>query len=266
MRIYSLESVPNQGYSIDMVSNDKLGGGKESRRMGKRGGKHVSSEEFRDLFRRGKPVRISRLVEKLGVSRSTVTRQMRRHGTLTSINDNAAFCVLPRACRFDALGFCRFGRTVFFRDGNQLDAIVRLVSESASGMELPQINAAIGSRTAMQALNLVRDGRLQRRKLGELYVYLAADARRAERQLAERDEARRKSAPLGPEESLAQFLAEESRENVELLLKVLMTCLRHPQFSAKSVALSLVRRGSQTSTEQVRKLFERFELGGKRGS
>jgi len=49
------------------------------------------------------------MVEILGVDRSTVPRQMRKHRTLTSINRNAAFCVLPAMCRSDEAGFCRFG-------------------------------------------------------------------------------------------------------------------------------------------------------------
>ena len=225
---------------------------------------HISSEEFRSLFHRGKPVRISRIVEILEVDRSTVTRLMRRHGTLTSINRNAAFCVLPGMCRFDESGFCRIGEMRFFRDGNQRDAICRLVAESNKGMALPDINAAMGAKMAMQALNLVRGGRLKRRKYNGAFVYFASDAETSERQFGLREEASgEKVAAPSPEERLGQFLAEESRESVELLAKVLLTCLRHPRFSARSVALSLIRRGKQTSTRQVREWFERFALRGK---
>jgi len=224
---------------------------------------HVSSEEFRSLFSNGKPVRISRMVEILGVDRSTVTRQMRKHGTLTSINRNAAFCVLAEMCGFDEAGFCRFGETRFYRDGNQRDAICRLVCRSGEGMDLPEINAAMGSKMAMQVLNLVRDGRLQRRKCNARFVYFAADSDTSEGQIRQREGGCEQTAPLPPEESLGQFLAEESRESIELLVKVLLTCLRHPHFSAKSVALSLIRRGERTSTEQVRELFEQFALRGK---
>jgi len=231
--------------------------------MKRQGHRHIPGEEFRGLFRRGKPVRISRIVEQLGVSRSTVTRQMRKHRTLTSINRNAAFCVLPEMCRFDELGFCRFEQTRFFRDGNQRDAISRLVAEGESGMTLPEINAAMGSKMAMQALNLVRDDRLQRRRCKSGFVYFAADAETSERQIGRREGTSERDGALSPEESLGQFLAEESGESIELLVKILMTCLRHPQFSAKSVALSLIRRGERTSTTQVRELFERFALRGK---
>jgi len=130
-------------------------------------------------------------------------------------------------------------------------------------MELSEINAAMGSKMAMQVLNLVRDERLQRRTCNARFVYFAADPGTSESQIRQREGGSRETGPLPPEERLGQFLAEESRESIELLVKVLVTCLRHPRFSAKSVALSLIRRGERTSSEQVRELFERFALRGK---
>lgn len=229
--------------------------------MKRTGRTHISHEEFRELFRRGKPVRISRIAEVLEVNRSTVTRQMRRHRTLTSINRNSAFCVLPEMCRFDELGFCRFGETLFFRDGNQLDAICHVVAHSDCGMSLPEINSVMGIKVATQALQLVRAGRIQRLRHDSGYVYFAADKEIFKEQVEQREGASREVS--GPEERLGQFLAEASRENVELLIKVLLTCLRHPQFSAKSVALSLIRRGEQTSARQIRQWFDEFSLRGK---
>jgi hypothetical protein len=231
--------------------------------MKRTGRSHISNEQFRSLFRRGKPVRISGIAKVLGVDRSTVTRRMRRHGTLTSVNRNAAFCVLPEMCRFDELGFCRFGEVLFFREGNQRDAICHVVANSACGMSLPEINEVMGGKMATQALGLVRSGRLRRRRYDSGYVYFAADAGIFEAQVARRREAGRAKSEATPEERLGQFLAEGSRESVELLAKVLVTCLRHPQFSAKGVALSLIRRGERTSTEQVRQWFDQFALRGK---
>ena len=233
--------------------------------MAKRQGhKHISGEQFRSLFTRGKPVRISQIAGKLGVDRSTVTRQMRKHGTLTSINQDAAFCVLPQMCHFEESDVCRFGETLFFRHGNQRDAICHVVTASQCGMTLPEINVAMGGgKMAVQALSLVQGGRLQRRKHDGRFVYFAADEQSCRRQLERREAATKPPVALSPEQSLAQYLAEESGESIELLVKVLLSCLRHPGFSAKSVALSLIRRGEQTSTQQVRKLFERFALRGK---
>ena len=223
---------------------------------------HVSSDEFRNLFPRGKPIRIADIAGKLGVDRSTVTRQMRKHRACTSVNCNAAFCVLPDACRFDALGFCSVGPALFFRDGNQLDAIVRLVENSDSGMDLAALNAVFGVKVAVQTLKLVKASRLQRRKLQGRYVYFAAAEATASRQLEQR-EAPPATNKVHVQATVNELLGAESRETLELLVKILLTCLRHPDFSAKGVALSLIRRGEQTCTKQVRQLLDTFALGKK---
>jgi hypothetical protein len=233
--------------------------------MPRKAHRRVTGEEFRELFAEGRPVRIAGLAGALGVERSTAARLMRRHGTLTSINADAAWCVLPERCRFDRLGFWETGGVRFFRDGNQLDAIVRVVEASEAGLELPAISAAVGSRAAVPALGLVRAGRVQREAWDGRYVYFAEDGAAAYRQKAARQATR--SAAAGPapvaQEGLAEALAREGRETLELLVKILLTCLHHPGFSPKSVALSLLRRGEKTCTAQVAELLRRFGAGGK---
>jgi len=223
---------------------------------------HVSSDEFRNLFPRGKPIRIAEIAGKLGVDRSTVTRQMRKHRTYTCVNCNAAFCIVPDACRFDALGFCSIGPSLFFRDGNQLNAIVRLVDNSDEGMDLAALNEVFGVKLAVQTLKLVKDGRLQRRKFQNRYVYFAADEATASGQLEQRERPPT-TTKVDVDATVNELLGVESRETLELLVKILLTCLQHPDFSVKSVALSLIRRGEQTCTKQVQQLLHTFAMGKK---
>ncbi len=225
--------------------------------------RHITEEEFRGLFGAGRPVRIAGMAESLGVDRSTVTRLMRRHGTLTSINRDAAWCILPERCRFDRLGFWESRGVRFFRDGNQLDAIVRAVVGSDAGADLAGIGNAIGSRAAVQVLGLVRARRLQRETWDGRYVYFAADPGAADRQRACRRAAQNTAAAPVRDQTLAEVLARESRQTLELLVKVLLTCLHHPEFGAKNVALSLLRRGEKTCTAQVADLLRRFGARGK---
>ncbi len=228
--------------------------------------KHVTSEEFRALFSRGRPVRIARIRDMLGVHPTTAWRLMRRHQVYGSVSHNAGFCVLPEMCCFDRLGFWEHRGMLFFRDGSQLDAIVRLVGESEAGMELAEIRAAMKVEVGMQLLGLVREGRLRREGKPKAYVYLAGDEQRAAQQMARRHAALLNAAQDKAEQTLAQLLAEESHENLQLLVNVLLTCLRHPEFTAKSVALSLLRRGYRTCTAQVRELLDRFQVSKKGGS
>ena len=226
-------------------------------------GRHVSESEFKALFEGGRPARISEIGPGLGVSRSTVSRLMRRHRTYTSVNAGGAYCALPSMCRFDGSGFCRIGKLLFFRDGNQLAAVVRYVDNSEAGVRLAECKAFFGVNTTMQVLGLVKRGRLRRESDQGRFVYYSARKGRYEQQRAARRAGR--DAAVGAA-TLAEALAREDRDSLELLVNVLLTCLRHPEFSAKSVALSLIRRGCRTCTEQVRDLLKRFEIGKKGGS
>ena len=226
--------------------------------------RRISDEEFRALFKKGKPVRIAQIGSLLDVSRPSVSRLMKRHGTFTSINNDAAFCVLPDMCQFDEAGFCEVHGMLFFRDGTQVDALERCVTESKAGMTLPEINTIIKAKVSMQMLGLVRASRLQRRMVPGVaeYVYFSADEQRAELQLARRLEPTSpKSYPVLTDDEL---LAKESRDNLELLAKVLLTFLRTPGISAKSVALTMIRNGQQVCTAQVREMVDRFGLDKKK--
>lgn len=222
--------------------------------------RHVEHEEFKELFKSGKPVRISEIRTRLRTSRATATRLMARHGTYTSVNGGGGHCVLPSMCRFDRNGFCRIGGFLFFRDGNQRDAVCRYVGDSEAGLSAPEVTEFFKVSMTMQLLRLSREGRLEREKWKGSFIYFSADdERRAEqrrcRLQGEKNEARR--------QTLAEMLVREDRESLELLVKVLLTCLAHPEFSAKSVALSLMRRGEAVCTAQVRKMFERFDIAKK---
>jgi len=226
----------------------------------------VTGEEFQALFSRGRSVRIAHISEMLGVHPTTAWRLMKRHQLYRSVSHNAGFCALPRMCRFDGLGFWEHRGILFFRDGDQLEAIIRLVEQSEAGMQLAEVRAAMKVDVGMQLLRLVRKGRLRREGKPREYVYLAGDEQKAARQMDHRRIALLNAAQDQAEKSLAQVLAEESRENLQLLVNVLLTCLRHPEFTAKGVALSLLRRGYRTCAVQVRELLDRFQVSKKGGS
>jgi len=225
-------------------------------------GRHIRDDEFRKLFESAQPVRISEIMRRLGTSRATVTRLLARHHAYTSVNGGGFHCVLPSMCRFDPEGFCRIGGFLFFRHGNQRQAVCGYVEGSEAGVPAAQATEFFGVSMAMQLLRLSREGRLWREKRDGVFVYFSADeTRRAEqrrrRQRAEQDQ----TAQL----TVTEMLVREDRESLELLVKVLLTCLAHPEFSAKSVALSLARRGESVCTAWVREMFERFDIA-KRGS
>ncbi len=223
-------------------------------------GRQVPEDEFRGLFSSARPVRIGEIGGLLGIARPTVSNLMKRHGTLTSVNSGGEHCQLSRLCRFDELGFARVGKMLFFRDGNQLAAIVRLVESSEKGLTLPEINEFFGVKVPMQLLKLSREGRLMRLEMSEGLVYFASDEVVAARQ----GQARRGKAPTEAETpSLAERLSAESREELESLSLVLLSLVKKPASSIKGIALSLQRQGKKITTEQVRAMFSRFDIAKK---
>ncbi len=212
---------------------------------------------FKELFASGVPVRVSEIRSRLGISRATGTRLMARHGTYTCVNGGGIHCVLRSMCRFDQNGFCRINGFLFFRDGNQRDALCHVIGVSEAGLKAAEINEFFGGSMTMQLLRLSREGRLRRERLEGVFTYFSADEARYRqqhgcRQHTETDE----SARL----TVTEMLVREDRESLELLVKVLLTCLAHPQFNAKSIALSLARRGESVCTSWVKEKFEQFDI------
>lgn len=225
-------------------------------------GAHIGHEAFAKLFASGKPVRISEIGSRLGTSRTTAARLMARHGTYTCVNNGGYHCVLSSMCRFDENGFCRIGKFLFFRDGNQRDAVCRCIESSEAGMDAGEIGEFFGVGMAMQLLRLSREERVRREKLKGVFVYFSADDKQCARQLERR---RKGGSTEEARQTVAEMLVGKDRESLELLVKVLLTCLTHPEFSAKSVALSLARRGESICTAQVKRMFEQFDLAKKGG-
>lgn len=217
----------------------------------------ATDRDFKDLFRSGKPFRIADIATRLRTSRATARRCMARHGTFTSVNGGGRHCALPSMCRFDPGGFCRIGELLFFRDGNQQDAVCRYVDLSEGGVKAADASEFFGVSMTMQLLRLSRIGRLRRETRGGSLVYFSASDERCAEQHGHR---RRTEAERGARLTVGEMLAGKDRESLELLVKVLLTCLAHPGFSAKSIALSLVRRGESVCAAQVRMMFEQFGL------
>jgi hypothetical protein len=158
---------------------------------------------------------------------------------------------------FDPTGFARIGKMLFYRGGNQLAALVRYVECSEAGCGLRECKGFFAANVTKQLLALVKTGRLRREKRDGVFVYFSADESRCSEQQKARQHAEEDATT---HLTVAEMLVREDKESLELLVKVLLTCLAHPQFNAKSVALSLARRGESICTAWVREMFERFDI------
>ncbi len=97
---------------------------------------------------------------------------------------------------------------------------------------------------------------MSRQKVGGEYRYFSSDP-----------EIRRRQEAACLKESGGREAARrlEQAEEIPLadVLKILLTHIRNPRFSPKGIALSLIRRGVAVRTEQVKAVFEKYDLAKK---
>ena len=211
-----------------------------------------TDQGIKNFFKDGRAHSIEEIKEHFNISRLIAYREMKRSNALLAIN-KTSFYVLPGTKDFDRNGFFKIEDKVFFSGGSLSDALVSLVSKSHSGMNLKDLEKSVCIRTEIQLLNLTRKGKLSRQKFGGKYYYFSSNKEIGKRQLELREREFRKFDPR---------LLGKQIENIplELIIKILLTFIQHPDFSPKSIALSLVRRGEKIGTRMVESVFSKYGL------
>ena len=212
------------------------------------------------FVRREGMVQLSHIMKKFSLSKSGAFPYLRKLGALTSFNSKGQFYILPQCHTFDENGLLFFGDVGFYRGGNLLAAICHLVEISPQGLGVRELDQMLKTDTHSQLPVLYRSGRLQREpatnRPGKAYIYFSPDS--------EGGNAQRKAcfAPKKlPVESPEVEIAPEELPDV---IEVLLTLLAHPDFSAKSAALSLQRRGRKVSGSFTNRVFQAYGLSKKR--
>jgi len=211
-----------------------------------------TDQGLKDFFTDGKPHHLEEIGARFKVSRIVAYREMKRLGTLRSIN-KTGFYLLQGVRRFNRNGFFKVDDKVFFSDGDLSDALVHLVSKSSSGMNFTELKKIVCAPVEVQLLNLIQKGRLYREKFGGAYYYFLPDKKMGMRQVERRrDEFKENDSRL--------ILEQVQAVPLELVIKILLTFIHHPHFTPKSIALSLLRRGEKIGTGMVEAVFAKYGL------
>ncbi len=120
-------------------------------------------------------------------------------------------------------------------------------------MNLKELEKIVCTRIEIQLLNLTRKGKLYRQKFDGKYSYFSSDKEIGKRQLELREREFRKV-----DDSL--LLKQIDEIPLELVIKILVTFIQNPDFSPKSIALSLVRRGENVRTRMVEGVVAKYDL------
>lgn len=214
------------------------------------------TDKFDVFFSDGKPHTVEELTEYFGFSRITAFRKLKNCRALTSVNKRGQYYILPGGLKFNRYSLITLDGKVFYKGGNLLKSIVHLVNNSQSGMKTVELERFLGTNIRIQAASLAKKHKLYRKKQGRGYCYYSIDRRVRQKQLTGKDS-------LPADFSSTEWLSSESPETLNEIIMIMVTYLKNPRFSPKSIALSLVRRGMNINTQKVNTVFEKFGLAKK---
>ena len=118
---------------------------------------------------------IEPLAAELRYSIPSVRRFLTEVGYYSSFTHNGGWYTLRSIPRFGQDGLWFYSDIGFSRAGSLTNTLVDLTTRSAAGMTAEQLGAKLRCRCHSVLVQLCRQGRLQRQKIGRSHVYLAID-------------------------------------------------------------------------------------------
>lgn len=147
-----------------------------------------SLKRVRNLLIDRKIVNIDKVINVSGAgARMTAFRILRSLDYLSSYSHRGAFYTLHEIADFDEIGLWSLGDVRFSRDGNLLNTVIRLSTESLSGMTVAELDDLLGVESKHSALQAYKRKLLLREKIGSRYVYLSCNPEARRRQSVERE-------------------------------------------------------------------------------
>jgi hypothetical protein len=149
----------------------------------------LSAETLR-LFLQGQHVStLEDLKHALGTtSTMTVFRKLKALGYLSSYSHRGSYYTLPEIAQFDAQGLWGWHAVWFSRYGNLVETAWQFVEESAGGFSAAELQILLHVQCQRALLQLVRQERLGRARLGGVYVYLSRHPGRQRQQRLQRQQ------------------------------------------------------------------------------
>jgi hypothetical protein len=184
----------------------------------------------------------------------TAHRRLSELAYLSSYSHAGRFYTLPDIATFDADGLWMHEGVGFSRCGTLKDTVPALVDRAEAGLFHRDLQARLQVRVHNTLLELVQARRLGREVVAGDYLYVSADAPRAQAQLAQRHS-------LATTESIAP-VAPGAAVVIEILIEVIRVA--GVRGDAKAVAARLSARGLVVTVEQVQQVFIQHGLPEKK--
>jgi len=121
-------------------------------------------------------------------ARMTAFRVLRRLGYLSSYSHRGQFYTLFEIPHFDGLGLWSYRSVWFSRFGNLLATAQALVDKSDAGHTAVELEHMVQVEVNHALLQLTRQGKISRQRLGRSHIYMSADIGRRRQQRLMREE------------------------------------------------------------------------------
>ena len=218
-----------------------------------------SVETLRNLFVSESVVDLPRIRSALDdASAMTAYRYLKQLPYRRSYNNNGRYYCLYEPARHDRFGLWSVGDIHFSVDSSLGHTVQRLVDEAQAGATHRELQDRLRVRVHNTLLALLRQGEIERERLGALYVYLHRDADVRHKQI------QRRQALISAQDAQRQVLLTDAA-----IIAVLLTLLHHPEAKAADVVRYLQGHSPPIPMVQVDAVFARYDLasiGKKRGA
>lgn len=201
------------------------------------------TERLSSVFLQQPCWKIDTLAAQLSYSIPSVRRFLAGVGYYSSFTHNGAWYTLGSIPCFDSDGLWFHSQIGFSRAGSLTNAIVELTTRSSAGMSAEQLGTKLRCRCHSVLVQLCRQGRLQRYKIGNSHIYLALD----------------------PSIAAVQHQTFESLSIVQLPAEIevliLAEFIRNPNSSFEQLAKAISHhKGIIIKTAQIERLFYQHDL------
>ena len=218
-----------------------------------------SVETLRNLFTSESVVDLTRIRSVLDdASAMTAYRYLKQLPYRRSYNSNGRYYCLYEPSRHDRFGLWSVGDIHFSVDSSLGNTVQRMVNEAPAGATHRELQDRLRVRVHNTLLTLLRQGEIQRERLGTLYVYLHRDVDVRHKQVQHRQ------ALIGAQDAKRQG---EALLTDAVIIAVLLALLHHPEAKAADVVRYLQGHSPPISMLQVNAVFARYDLAsiGKKG-
>lgn len=188
---------------------------------------------------------IEPLASELEYSIPSVRRFLKEAGYYSSFTHNGAWYTLQSIPDFGSDGLWFFGDIGFSSFRSLTNTLIGLISRSPAGLTAEELGSKLHGRCHAILVQLCRIGKLERKKKGRSYIYLASDSQISNSQ---RQAMAMKSLPL-------------NQISAEIAVMVLVEFIKNPTSSIEHLIRVVKKtKGVTVDLAQVERLFETHDL------